>query len=632
MDQRIDRPQYEGPRRLDQARSGAAALALRWAGPVEVAYDAKAEALLEEQTELVHLQKAQLHERRWKDRLALALQALGVLIGGVLVITLGAMAWSASRAHGLVIETFSVPPDLAARGLTGRVVASQLLDKLSAMQSKSISSRPAGTYRNNWGDDLAVESPPSSIGLDRWLRRRLSKQTHVTGEVFETPQGLSLTARTGQGGDTFAGGAGELDGLLQQSAEAIYRRGQPYRYAVWLMTSGRMDQGMDLLTQLGNGPAGPDRVWSNSVLGNLLVARGEIAAGLARNLDAVRAAPEDPHAWANLSGSLSALGHAEGALAATRKSDVLLRRHPSAEAPGSRAIALTQNQASLAEALGDFQTGADWQARASVLPGVFGDGGTSRAQAIADLAAAHDAAASDTARAEALSMRVPDITLLPSLLEADLALHRYAAAVRDGEALQAAAAQPASFQAWLERGWIVRNELAKLAYARAMAGDLNSARVSIASIPQDCYDCLRMRGRIAAADHDELQAEHWFDQAARLGPSLPFAWTDWGRMRLMRGDPDGAIAVLQTAHEKGPQFADPLELWGEALLGKRDYVGAAAKFAEADRYAPRWGRNHLMWAQALLLSGRDREAREQLATARNLDLDAADRAALRPGR
>jgi tetratricopeptide (TPR) repeat protein len=225
-------------------------------------------------------------------------------------------------------------------------------------------------------------------------------------------------------------------------------------------------------------------------------------------------------------------------------------------------------------------------------------------------------------------MKVPDITLLPPLLEADLALGRYSAAVRDGETLQAAAEQPASFQAWLERGWVLRVELAKLAFAKAMAGDLFAARPLIASTPLDCYDCLRMRGNIAAADHDWLEAERWFDQAARMGPSLPFAWTDWGRMRLERGDPADAIAVLETAHLKGPRFADPLELWGEALMARRDYADAAGKFAEADRYAPRWGHNHLMWGQALLLSARYGEAREQFVAASALDISAPDRAAL----
>ena len=47
------------------------------------------------------------------------------------------MIWSAYGSGGLVIEPFSVPSDLAARGLTGQVVASKLLDRLVAMQQQT---------------------------------------------------------------------------------------------------------------------------------------------------------------------------------------------------------------------------------------------------------------------------------------------------------------------------------------------------------------------------------------------------------------------------------------------------------------------------------------------------------------
>ncbi len=58
--------------------------------------------------------------------------AVGVLLGlGFLW-----MVWSAATDRGLVVEAFSAPPDLAARGLTGQVVAKQLLDRAAQLQSQ----------------------------------------------------------------------------------------------------------------------------------------------------------------------------------------------------------------------------------------------------------------------------------------------------------------------------------------------------------------------------------------------------------------------------------------------------------------------------------------------------------------
>jgi len=39
----------------------------------------------------------------------------------------------AAHSRGLLIELFSVPPDMADRGRTGKVVAAQLLDKLAIL-------------------------------------------------------------------------------------------------------------------------------------------------------------------------------------------------------------------------------------------------------------------------------------------------------------------------------------------------------------------------------------------------------------------------------------------------------------------------------------------------------------------
>ncbi|MEI9931835.1 MAG: hypothetical protein WDM89_15180 [Rhizomicrobium sp.] len=58
-----------------------------------------------------------------------------------------------------------MPPDMTARGLTGQTVASQLLDKLSALQAATDSARTATSYTNNWGDDIKVEIPNTGISI-----------------------------------------------------------------------------------------------------------------------------------------------------------------------------------------------------------------------------------------------------------------------------------------------------------------------------------------------------------------------------------------------------------------------------------------------------------------------------------
>ena len=124
------------------------------------------------------------------------------------------------------------------------------------------------------------------------------------------------------------------------------------------------------------------------------------------------------------------------------------------------------------------------------------------------------------------------------------------------------------------------------------------------------------------------QAESWFACAIAFAPSIPFAYADWGQMLLASRDYDGAIAKFAVASQKGPHFADPLEMWGEALMLQNRSDLALAKFEEADKYAPNWGRLHLERGEALWWSGDKPAARQQFAATSRLELSAMDRQAL----
>jgi tetratricopeptide (TPR) repeat protein len=167
-----------------------------------------------------------------------------------------------------------------------------------------------------------------------------------------------------------------------------------------------------------------------------------------------------------------------------------------------------------------------------------------------------------------------------------------------------------------------------LAWADARAGDMQKANVVVATLPADCYLCARMSGRVRAVQRDWGAAAYWFARAVRMAPSIPFAYADRGEMLLRKGDLDDAIAKFQAAHEKGPHFADPLEMWGEALIRENRSDLALAKFEEADKYAPNWGRLHLKWGEALLWSGDKAGARTQLAVASHLDLTPSEKSEL----
>jgi tetratricopeptide (TPR) repeat protein len=140
--------------------------------------------------------------------------------------------------------------------------------------------------------------------------------------------------------------------------------------------------------------------------------------------------------------------------------------------------------------------------------------------------------------------------------------------------------------------------------------------------------CLRNRADIDEAEKNWGGAAYWYARAVAQAPSIPLGYWEWGRMLMGKGDLDGAIAKFQQANEKGPHFADPLEMWGEALMLKNHSDLALAKFEEANNYAPNWGRLHLKWGEALLYAGDKAGAAKQFAIARGFDLTASERSEL----
>jgi len=206
--------------------------------------------LTKEQAALTRLQAEDLRRedrlRHWSlrvhhvsDVLKLSFElALAAIFTAVVLIIAGAV-WSAAHEDGLVIEAFSVPPDLASSGLTGQAVAAKLQDKLSAMQAATGSARPAASYSNNWGNDIKVEIPDTGVSIGevyRYLVDRFGHQTHITGEIYHSKDGIAVTARDGgDPGATVSGAQADIDALMQLAAEKIYERTQPYRYAVYLV-------------------------------------------------------------------------------------------------------------------------------------------------------------------------------------------------------------------------------------------------------------------------------------------------------------------------------------------------------------------------------------------------------------
>ncbi|MBV9549659.1 MAG: hypothetical protein JO256_08320, partial [Alphaproteobacteria bacterium] len=360
------------------------------------------EMATEEPYKLSHLRL-----RRFSDYAKAAFEFSAGLMALAVVGGLGLMVWNAAHADGLIVESFTVPPAMAEKGLGGQAIASQLLDKLTQIQRDTASVRPSKSYAGNWGDDLKVDIPETGISVGevyRFLRGWLGHETRVAGEVYNSDEGIAITTRiSGADSVTYSGPVGTLDSLLLQSAEHVYRATQPDRYARYLYinanTGGpqRFDEARSLLNGLIATSPPRERASALHQLGVLDSLLGDIATALQDYHRAITLDASRTITFSNLAGVEEGTGMAEAALEAGKSCVRLMERGSDPEIAPSETVRIRLGcQLRVALQQGDFAAFPGLVEAAATAPGVQGLGGMQETLPVA-LARQHDSTAASAA-------------------------------------------------------------------------------------------------------------------------------------------------------------------------------------------------------------------------------------------
>ena len=499
--------------------------------PIEIAMEAEAydtspdspaRRLLIDQGHLVRWQVA-------NERAAFVLRMLTATAGLVTAAVVAVFVWSASQAHGLVVDPFSTPPSLAQDGVTGEVTATRLLDRLRDLESRSVTQRDQASFANSWGGDLKVDIPKAGVSLDqvqRYLRATLGHETHITGEISRTADGLTVTVRAGDAvGTAFSGRADDLDRLLELAANDIYRRTQPYRWGILMIDSEHYAEAEATYRQLLTQGSPQDRAWAYNGYGITLSWAGRPREALAVLQRARAADPSNGQVLFNVNTAMQRLG-GEGEAYKARLAAIPLYMdrdaHGLSKATrlGTRLMMEGQNL----QARGDF-TAARLRFEGATAAPQF-------RQSL--LVRGYDAAATVGLHQPALAHRLVGELELPPLTNGIRRQAWYearrAAILADVEAADwpRAAADIAEARRYAT-GYpdLQRRDLSFLtpmqALVEARQGDLAAARATLVPTEADCDLCQRVRGVIAALAGDMAGARRAFAAARALAPMLPAA-------------------------------------------------------------------------------------------------------------
>ena len=546
--------------------------------------DAQTAELIEQRPLRLHHLKSQEQEGRLK-RFGLQLRnSLQVFIGLIVAaVAMGVMVmvFDAFNTQAVVVEPFDTPPALAARGLTGKVVAGGVLDVLTRLQAATRASATQRKLTTAWTGDIKVEVPETGVSIgdmDRMLKARFGHDIHIDGDLVQTIDGgLALTIRGGGVlPKTFTGDAGDLDKLTNEAAEYVYGRSQPSLYGTYLIDSGRNAEAVAFAKATFGTLSAADKPYVLNAWANADQNVGGKPIETAPLYEkAISLKPDFWVAYSNLMNVDMLLQNEE---AAWRLGHVM-----ETKAGGRRQIRplLFQNLDYLSW---NLITWRDEVLKDSEEHGGIGSSITAAAPSLADTdQRLHDVADAElqlqTAQADASDPSVAAITHF---------VHGRIAA-EAGDTARAAAEMEA-FVAGFANPIVSSNYPGYTCWAapaEEWAGHPDKADAVLKSTGR-YVDCYRFEGDILDHRGDWAGAQKAYAQAVAIAPDLPAAYYSWGVALARHGDLAGAIAKISAAHDRGPGWADPLKAWGDVLARQGQWKEAVGKYEAALKLAPAW--------------------------------------------
>ncbi len=548
--------------------------------------------------ERAHIE-AQNHHLRMQhvhDRMRLVLDAGLAALGVALLVGIAWTVYSAATDRSIVVNAFTVAPNLEKSGTSGAAVATQFLDELIRLRESARADIAKRAVIDSLAEQVQIEVPEVHVSygeLRRVLHEALGHRTQIRGELIESADGLALTVRaTSLPARTFSGKAAALPALVTQAAEYAYGHTDPVQMAYYLQRASRPEEAVALIRN--RYAAVPPEVQAQllNVWGNVLANVDSLPQAFAKYRAAIGLSPKFWYPYFNLVNFGAAAGGEEEAVKVSREFEHAARRGRWFGLAAVDSLFVNVDELRLDMPLMIQESLMDYDATSGL-----GSTGFPAGAVIAQYyGLQHDPAA-----AELLLETNPDAAgEQKSILGVSAPIEEAAAR---GIVEFEAGHYPEAARHWADWDRLISNASQKdlpyrieyrrqrcwLPIAYEMAGRREEADAAIlATESLNQADCYRFRGDVYDHRGEWDRAQASYAQGLARVPSLPHVYFSWGKALLGRRQYQAAIEKLAAAHERGPHWADPLKFWGDALVGLGKKSEALAKYDEALRYAPKW--------------------------------------------
>lgn len=544
---------------------------LRDEHPLRIAY-------LKGQGEITQLQ-------RISQRLRIASQAFVALLASLLGISLLVLFIEAIRSRAIVIREFSTPPQLAGRGLSGRVVAGILLDELTLLQSSTRTRLEKRKVADAWTNQIELEIPSTGVSiqdLENLLRQRLGHDLNVSGDLVQSSSGeLILTVR----GETiparsFKGDTNAIKKLTREAAEYIFEHTQPSLYVASLIAKGRSKEAVAFSERVFPTTSEADRPYLLNQWANALQNTGGPAKAK-QSLFLYQKALDLRKDFTNVHNNIML-------------TTIVMGREQEAWEYGRNHLQRKGGRPSPKKELGFGQWNQlTWnlQAWRAVLADDarqyrgIGSGNQLRHPVIALIdTRLHDL---ESAR---FHLSLGSGVSNDSTIKARTHFVRGRLAALTGNTNEALREMESFQSEYANNGTVAANMPGYLCWVALAQEEAKLRKEADQTLRKagSYVNCLRFRGDILDRRGDWKNAQLAYAEAVRLAPDLPAGYYSWGAALARHRDNKAAIKKLAAAAKRGPGWADPLKTWGDCLASQGQWTEALKKYQAASRLAPEW--------------------------------------------
>lgn len=223
----------------------------------------------------------------------------------ILVLVLIIIICRELKTNFVLIEPFEVPQEFEKKGYTGRAITNKLIDQINLIRITGKTSKDIMSIMPIWSNkELKIELPGTGISLNsilQYIKRFFGReQIRIVGEIVIYNKLMYATIRvSGKPAKTFSGELENLDKILYQAAEHIFKYTRPYILASYLHKIDKKDACLETIQHILSNEPFDDDDYAYILWGIVLHEKGDLEDAIAKYQEAIELNPKEAYAYLN---------------------------------------------------------------------------------------------------------------------------------------------------------------------------------------------------------------------------------------------------------------------------------------------------------------------------------------------